>query len=1246
MQKIILSVALLLVGFCIKAYAQVPTNGLIANYQFDNAANIGADSGPNAYALTNSNSPTAISQNGGLTDQNAVFNGVANLSSTNAAFRPTSVTVAGWVYRGSVLQYSAVAGVRQNAATSPYNSYFLSVGSTNSGKLNFTVSTANTADLTALSTTTLSLNRWYHVAGTYDESAATLKVYIDGVLEGTVVQAGAGAIAYTTQPFCIGGLTGVAQTNLTGQLDDVLVYNRALTATEVANIKNATKPSAPWEILNLPAVTDIAAISNSRLAYIQGNELKQFTGLTNTGILTFWGSGSFNWANGRTLESLSASSDGAIFLKTGGLSTNNIYRSTGVGIDPSLLSTIKTSVAARSANEAYATNINNGVTYQYTNTSGNFNGWAGSNGAGSYIAASENGRVWVIGFGSDSRTYNYNAGSNAWELTSAGNGFTSIALANDQTYATISNGAVYKYAGGNAWTLISTIPAMAKVTAAADGTLYGKEIGTNLVYRIPLCVTVSASAAINNCGGANLTATGTGTSYAWSNNATTATTTVATAGTYTVTTTNATGCTGSSRVVVTAAQIGTGLTPQTITGATTALTNTAQIYSVPTTANVAYQWSLPLGGGTIASGATTSSATINWGATAGTFRVKVLKTLSGSTCPSIADSMTVTLTAPPPPLRVAYSFNAGNANNDLGTNNNGVVTGATLTSDRFGNSNKAYTFNGATTQNINVGDVVALNNTAQYTISMWFKQSNNAVQVAGLWNKSKNNGGTYDDFIQSRTYGNGTFYGYNMVSPDLSYTSFSATQTYASNTWAHYVVVYDGTQAAASRHKTYINGTLVTTGIVGSFPATSPNLTGGNLVFGQANANYYGANGWNGAIDDIYIINRVLTQTQIDSLRNAPNPCTVAINITGSTSFCAGGETTLVASGGIAYVWNDGTNTPYNSITAAGTYTVSVANASGCAGSTSIVVTTNAAPTASITGNANFCIYSSATLTATGGISYVWSTNATSPSITTVAQNTFTVTVTNANGCTATATQATSFLLTPKATGGGPGITNLLTGNPSAVCAASLFTLGADFIQTASPTYLWSTGSTGNGIAVTLNTTTTYTVTITNGNGCTATGQRTITAIPLPTPTIASGGNVLSCGTFTTYQWFLNGAPIATTATFTATQSGNYEVRVTNADGCVGTSPVFNHTFVGTENSAFQSSVSILPNPVHDILFIKTSNTDLATLEISDIMGRKVEQINHNIPNSIDLSDLQNGVYLVRIADNAGNSFTQKIIKE
>ena len=92
---------------------------------------------------------------------------------------------------------------------------------------------------------------------------------------------------------------------------------------------------------------------------------------------------------------------------------------------------------------------------------------------------------------------------------------------------------------------------------------------------------------------------------------------------------------------------------------------------------------------------------------------------------------------PTPFAHVGYSFDKSDARNDLGTNNWGVINGATLTTDRFGNANKAFTFNGSTNQSINFGDVELLNNTDEYSISMWFSQDQLNVTAAGIWNKSK-----------------------------------------------------------------------------------------------------------------------------------------------------------------------------------------------------------------------------------------------------------------------------------------------------------------------------------------------------------------------------------------------------------------------------------------------------------------------------------------------------------------------------
>ena len=64
-----------------------------------------------------------------------------------------------------------------------------------------------------------------------------------------------------------------------------------------------------------------------------------------------------------------------------------------------------------------------------------------------------------------------------------------------------------------------------------------------------------------------------------------------------------------------------------------------------------------------------------------------------------------------------YPFN-GNANDATGNGNNGTVNGATLTSDRFGNSNSAYDFNGVD-NHISINDTLCNFGTGEFTLSSW-----------------------------------------------------------------------------------------------------------------------------------------------------------------------------------------------------------------------------------------------------------------------------------------------------------------------------------------------------------------------------------------------------------------------------------------------------------------------------------------------------------------------------------------------
>jgi hypothetical protein len=75
-------------------------------------------------------------------------------------------------------------------------------------------------------------------------------------------------------------------------------------------------------------------------------------------------------------------------------------------------------------------------------------------------------------------------------------------------------------------------------------------------------------------------------------------------------------------------------------------------------------------------------------------------------------------------------------------------------------------------------------------------------------------------------------------------------------------------------------------------------------------------------------------------------PITPTINVGGSTTFCTGGSVTLTSSLGTTYLWSTGATTPSITVTNPGSYTVKVANESGCQSISSAanVVTVNAMP--------------------------------------------------------------------------------------------------------------------------------------------------------------------------------------------------------------------------------------------------------------------------------------------------------------
>ncbi len=199
------------------------------------------------------------------------------------------------------------------------------------------------------------------------------------------------------------------------------------------------------------------------------------------------------------------------------------------------------------------------------------------------------------------------------------------------------------------------------------------------------------------------------------------------------------------------------------------------------------------------------------------------------------------------------------------------------------------------------------------------------------------------------------------------------------------------------------------------------------------------------------------------------------------------------------------------------------------------------------------CTVNSISLTATGGVSYLWSNGATTPTISVSAPGPYTVTATGANGCIGQATvQITENITAPMG-----GITNnsnttvLTCSNPS----ISLTAFGGG-------TYQWS-GGLGTNATVSVTQPGTYTVTVTNpANGCTSTYSTTITqSAGVPSVAISSPTTVLTCNATSivltasgasTYSWSTG----QTGAIITVSSPGVYTVTGTAANGCTAQASV------------------------------------------------------------------------------------------
>jgi len=234
-------------------------------------------------------------------------------------------------------------------------------------------------------------------------------------------------------------------------------------------------------------------------------------------------------------------------------------------------------------------------------------------------------------------------------------------------------------------------------------------------------------------------------------------------------------------------------------------------------------------------------------------------------------------------------------------------------------------------------------------------------------------------------------------------------------------------------------------------------------------------------------------------------PLTPTITAVGPTAFCAGDSVTLTSSAGTSYLWSTGETTANIHVTTGGSYTVQITSADGCqsAASVATLVTVNALPgipTITAGGSTNFCEGGSVTLTSDADKACLWSTGETGSSIYVTTAGSYTVQVTDANGCQSAPSVAT--MITVNALPETPFIT---AGGPTTICAGDSVIL----TSSAGSTYYWSTGETGSSINVTA--AGSYKVVVNDANGCqSAASPATVVNVnALPIVNITSSSSAL-----------------------------------------------------------------------------------------------------------------------------------------
>ncbi|MCC6459981.1 MAG: choice-of-anchor I family protein [Saprospiraceae bacterium] len=362
------------------------------------------------------------------------------------------------------------------------------------------------------------------------------------------------------------------------------------------------------------------------------------------------------------------------------------------------------------------------------------------------------------------------------------------------------------------------------------------------------------------------------------------------------------------------------------------------------------------------------------------------------------------------------------------------------------------------------------------------------------------------------------------------------------------------------------------------------------------------------------------------------------------TAICAGQTAVLDAGNtGVSYSWSTGSTAQTISVTDGGSFTVTVTNALGCAASDAVVVVKNSNPVVDLPGLTGFCAGDSTSLDAgNAGAAFAWSTGATTSAIQVNSPGTFTVTITDANGCSAS--DKAQVQENPKP--------DVQLGNDIQLCAGQSTNLNAGSLFGA--TYLWSTGAKTSVIATSL--AGDYAVTVTNLSGCSA-ADSVLVAVN-PNPVVNLGPDTTLClgqvllldagNPGASFTWSTGDS----TQTLSVTTSELYEVIVTSSFGCTANADILVSVEACTgvvEKYALQG-VEVFPNPTTGMAVLRLASLpeSSARLVVLNPLGQPILTHSAILPDTqtaLDLSAMPKGMYLVQVQSGSATAIFRLILQ-